>query len=102
MRAFLIVALLTAAPVMAAAGDYPFANLPGVVDPRDKPRPSLNCTTALRDVRDPTGMRSWRSGPLVERIYRCEENGVTVESRDPPRLYDWNVYKGADGIVRRP
>lgn len=102
MRALLILVLMTAAPAMAVADDYPFANLPGVVDPKDKPQPSLNCTTALRDVHDDVGVRSWRSGPVVERVYRCEENGVTVESREPPRLYDWNVYKGADGIVRRP
>jgi hypothetical protein len=102
MRALLIAALLSAAPGLSLAGDYPFDNLPGVIDPKDKPQPQLNCTTSLRDGRDDAGVRSWRSGPVVERVYRCEENGVTVESLEPPRLYDWNVYKGADGIVRRP
>lgn len=99
VRVALMMAGLAAFPLAAPAQDFsdhamknafPYKDLPGV-KPSDRDREegrSTNCTQELRQ-RHLGRMRDF--GPATGGIvYRCEDNGVIIESERPPLRKYWN------------
>lgn len=96
-------AVLLAPPVLAAsvkAQDFseqavrkasPYKDLPGVEDPQDKQAeagdpPECSKEVVFRNQRGRDGLISDDTGI----VYRCEQNGIVVESTRPPIRRNWN------------
>lgn len=67
-----------------------YQNLPGVKTPEEieaARADGFTCTTSLSTRRQDDAEGFERS--LPERVYRCEKNGIVLESRNPPARGVW-------------
>lgn len=98
---FLVLLLAGAATAGAAEKKLPklnldaqptpaYQDLPGVKTPEEMEAAradGFTCTTTLSTHRQDGSEGFDRS--LPERVYRCEKNGIVLESRDPPARGVW-------------
>ncbi len=93
-----IISLATAAP-MAVAQDFssdalkkafPYKDLPGV-RPSDASKDEDDAMNCTQEVRLQNAMRRNADGePGPGIVYRCEKDGIVVESARPPLRKHWN------------
>lgn len=99
----MVVLVLAGAPVAGRSQDfspdgmakaYPYKDLPGVEDPtvKNEPEEKLDCSKEFR----PRGLRNSRDFDLDAPglVYRCEKDGIIIESAEPPLSRHWNPMDG--------
>lgn len=105
MRSAALIAILLVASTAAEAAEKrqpalnfnmppqpAYKDLPGVKTPEqielERSNDGFSCTTALRTTRFSNPGDGF-SRSLPERVYRCEKNGVVLESINPPARGAW-------------
>ena len=97
-HAVLVMALALGGPALAidfgasAVGkSFPYKDLPGVTEPvpdyAKGSDPQADCTREL--VTEDRIGRRWRGGDRPLSVYSCEQNGITIQSTEPPLTRDW-------------